>query len=104
MLWNYPGNVLMARADWAGAAESYHKTLQTLSDFLPVDNNLAILALQRDPNSAEALSWFKRALRVNAQDQEALKFIQRILDLAPAHAEARQLIETLRARPSAVPG
>lgn len=65
IVWNYLGNVQVARKAWPEAEKAYQQVLAKAPDFVPVYNNLGVLAILSQQDYPGARTWFHKALRLN---------------------------------------
>jgi tetratricopeptide (TPR) repeat protein len=106
-LMNY-GNTLMAKGDYAGALDYYHRALQLTPQYSVLLINLAIAedatkqsaaaeqhfkeALRFAPTSPDSYTYYARYLLSNSRADEARAFLQSALELSPTDVNARDLL------------
>jgi tetratricopeptide (TPR) repeat protein len=106
-LMNY-GNTLMAKGDFAGALDHFHRALAFAPRYSFLLINLAIAeeatkqsqaaeqhfrdALQLAPTSPDSYSYYARYLLSHARAAEAVPLLQKALDLSPSDVTARDLL------------
>src|SRR5262249_37303132 len=101
-------NTLMAKGDFAGALDYFHRA-QSISPQYPVLLiNLAIAedatkqdtaaeqhfkdALRLEPSSPDSYTYYARYLLAHARANEARAFLHSALELSPTHLTARELL------------
>jgi tetratricopeptide (TPR) repeat protein len=106
-LMNY-GNTLMAKGDFAGALDYFHRAEQLTPQYSVLLINLAIAedatkqsaaaeqhfkdALRLAPASPDSYTYYARYLLSHSRAQEARAFLQSALELSPTDITARELI------------
>src|SRR5207247_7999229 len=105
-LMNY-GNTLMARGNYKGALDYFHRALALAPKYSVLLINLAIAedatkqraaaeqhfkdALQRAPTSPDSYTYYARYLLSHSRAQEARAVLRSALELSPTHLTAREL-------------
>jgi tetratricopeptide (TPR) repeat protein len=106
-LMNY-GNTLMAKGDYNGALDYFHRAQQFTSQYSVLLINLAIAedatkqsaaaeqhfkdALRLAPSSPDSYSYYARYLLSHSRGDEARAFLQSALELSPTDLTARDLL------------
>ena len=106
-LMNY-GNTLMAKGDYAGALDYFHRAQQLTPQYSVLLINLAIAedatkqsaaaeqhfkeALRLAPASPDSYTYYARYLLSHSRAQEARAFLRSALELSPTDLTARELI------------
>src|SRR6266480_1934305 len=106
-LMNY-GNTLMAKGDFAGALDYYHRAQQLTPQYSFLLINLAIAedatkqsaaaeehfkdALRLAPTSPDSYTYYARYLLSHSRAEEARLFLRSALELSPTDLTARELI------------
>ena len=106
-LMNY-GNTLMAKGDYAGALDYFHRAQQLTPQYSFLLINLAIAedatkqsaaaeqhfkdALRLAPASPDSYTYYARYLLAHSRAQEARAFLRIALELSPTDLTARELI------------
>jgi tetratricopeptide (TPR) repeat protein len=106
-LMNY-GNTLMAKGDYAGALDYFHRAQQLTPQYSVLLINLAIAenatkqsaaaeqhfkdALRLAPASPDSYTYYARYLLAHSRADEARAFLQSALELSPTDLTARELI------------
>jgi Flp pilus assembly protein TadD len=106
-LMNY-GNTLMAKGDFAGALDYFHRAEQLTPQYSVLLINLAIAedatkqssqaevhfkdALRLAPSSPDSYTYYARYLLSHSRAQEARAFLRSALELSPTDLTARELI------------
>jgi len=106
-LMNY-GNTLMAKGDFAGALDYYHRSQQLTPQYSFLLINLAIAedatkqsataeehfkeALRLAPASPDSYTYYARYLLSHSRAEEARSFLRSALELSPTDLTARELI------------
>lgn len=106
-LMNY-GNTLMAKGDYAGALDYFHRAQQFVPQYSVLFINLAIVedatkqsaaaeqhfkeALRLAPASPDSYIYYARYLISHSRAQEARAFLQSALELSPTDLTARGLL------------
>jgi Flp pilus assembly protein TadD len=104
---NY-GNTLMARGDYAGALDYFHRAQQLTPQYSVLLINLAIAedatkqgaaaeqhfkdALRLAPMSPDSYTYYARYLLSHSRADEARAFLRSALELSPTDLTARELI------------
>ena len=106
-LMNY-GNTLMAKGDYAGALDYFHRAQQLTPQYSVLLINLAIAedatkqsaaaeqhfkdALRLAPSSPDSYTYYARYLLSHSRADEARAFLQSALELSPTDLTARELL------------
>ncbi|HEY2680653.1 MAG TPA: tetratricopeptide repeat protein [Candidatus Udaeobacter sp.] len=106
-LMNY-GNTLMARGDYEGALDYFHRSLALAPQYSVLLINLAIAedaikqsaaaeqhfedALRLAPTSPDSYTYYARYLLAHSRADEARAFLQSALELSPTNLTARDLL------------
>jgi Flp pilus assembly protein TadD len=106
-LMNY-GNTLMAKGDFAGALDYFHRAQEFTPQYSVLLINLAIAedatkqsvqaeqhfkeALRLAPSSPDSYTYYARYLLSHSRVEEARAFLQSALELSPADLTARDLL------------
>ena len=106
-LMNY-GNTLMARSDYEGALDHFHRALALAPQYSVLLINLAIAenatkqsaaaeqhfkdALRLAPASPDSYTYYARYLLSHSRAEEARAFVRSALELSPTDLTARQLL------------
>jgi Flp pilus assembly protein TadD len=106
-LMNY-GNTLMAKGDFAGALDYFHRAQVLAPNYSVLLINLAIAedgtnqtalaeqhfkeALRLTPTSPDSYSYYARYLLAHSRADEARKFLRSALELSPTDLTARDLL------------
>jgi tetratricopeptide (TPR) repeat protein len=106
-LMNY-GNTLMAKGDYKGALDYFHRAQQLNPQYSVLLINLAIAedatkqssqaeqhfkeALRLAPSSPDSYTYYARYLLAHSRVEEARAFLQSALELSPADLTARDLL------------
>jgi protein O-mannosyl-transferase len=106
-LMNY-GNTLMARGDYGGALDYFHRAESLTPNYSVLMINLAIAedatkqssqaerhfkeALRLSPSSPDTYTYYARYLLAHSRVEEARSFVQSALELSPADLTARDLL------------
>jgi len=104
---NY-GNTLMAKGDFAGALDYFHRALALAPQYSVLFVNLAIAedatkqsalaeqhfkdALRLAPTNPDSYTYYARYLLSQSRAEEARAFLRSALELSPADLTARQLL------------
>ena len=112
-LMNY-GNTLMAKGDYAGALDHFHRAQQLTPQYSVLLINLAIAedatkqsgaaeqhfkdALRLAPASPDSYTYYARYLLSHSRPDEARAFLQSALELSPTDLTARELLEQANAQ------
>jgi tetratricopeptide (TPR) repeat protein len=112
-LMNY-GNTLMARGDYDGALDYFHRALALAPQYSVLFINLAIAedatkqsaaseqhfkdALRLAPASPDSYTYYARYLVSHSRTDEARAFLQSALELSPTDLTARELLEQANAQ------
>lgn len=113
-LMNY-GNTLMARGDYAGALDYYHRAQQFTPQYSVLLINLAIAedatkenaaaeqhfkdALRLAPENPDSYSYYARYLLSHSRVEEARALLQGALELSPTDLTARDLLARTSRQP-----
>jgi Flp pilus assembly protein TadD len=106
-LMNY-GNTLMAKGDFGGALDYFHRALSISPQYSVLLINLAVAeaatnqgaiaeqhfkeALQLAPSSPDSYTYYARYLLSHAHTEEARALLRRALELSPTNVDARELL------------
>jgi protein O-mannosyl-transferase len=112
-LMNY-GNTLMAKGDYAGALDYFHRAQQLTPQYSVLLINLAIAedateqsaaaeehfkdALRLAPASPDSYTYYARYLLSHARADEARAFLQSALELSPSDLTAHELLKQANAQ------
>jgi Flp pilus assembly protein TadD len=110
---NY-GNTLMAKGDYAGALDHFHRAQQFTPQYSVLLINLAIAedatkqsalakqhfkdALRLAPASPDSYTYYARYLLAHSRADEARAFLQSALELSPTDLTARNLLAQANAQ------
>jgi Flp pilus assembly protein TadD len=113
-LMNY-GNTLMARGDYEGALDYFHRAQSISPQYSVLLINLGIAedatkqsaaaeqhfkdALRLAPASPDSYTYYARYLLAHSRDDEARAFLQSALELSPADLTARDLLARMNGQP-----
>jgi tetratricopeptide (TPR) repeat protein len=113
-LMNY-GNTLMARGDYEGALDYFHRSLALAPQYSVLLINLAIAedaikqsaaaeqhfedALRLAPTSPDSYTYYARYLLAHSRADEARAFLQSALELSPTNLTARDLLARVDGQP-----
>jgi Flp pilus assembly protein TadD len=113
-LMNY-GNTLMAKGDYAGALDYFHRAQELTPQYSVLLINLAIAedatkqsalaeqhfkdALRLAPASPDSYTYYARYLLSHARPDEARAFLQSALELSPTDITARELLAQANGQP-----
>jgi Flp pilus assembly protein TadD len=113
-LMNY-GNTLMARGDYEGALDYFHRAQSISPQYSVLLINLAIAedatkqsaaaeqhfkdALRLAPASPDSYIYYARYLLAHSRDDEARAFLQSALELSPTDLTARDLLARMNGQP-----
>jgi tetratricopeptide (TPR) repeat protein len=112
-LMNY-GNTLMAKGDYAGALDYFHRAQPLTPQYSVLLINLAIAenatkqssqaeqhfkeALRLAPSNPDSYTYYARYLLSHSRSDEARAFLQRALELSPTDLTARDLLARANAQ------
>ena len=117
-LMNY-GNTLMAKGDFAGALDYYHRAQQFTPNYSVLMINLAIAenatnqknlaeqhfkdALRLAPSNPDSYTYYARYLIAHSRGAEARALLQHALELSPTDIAARELVSQTNNQPGNSP-